>query len=195
MVPVLAAAVAVLFGVVVPIALWPYRGLQLLPGASLPDTATARAVDAAVSAGGVLVLVAVVLGLASVVVRARRAVGEVRQQVKWFGFGAACGLGINTAGLIPGLAWVPALGPVVVLAGIGLGIFRFRLYDVDRLINRTLVYGLLTGTLVAAFAALDITLALLVGHGWAAIAAASVRGGVAAAPGPRLAPGSDRPAV
>lgn len=172
-VPVLAASVAVLFGLVVPAALWPQQGRQLLPGASMPDTATTSAVEAAIRAGSVLAVAAVILGLISVTVRARRAAGEVRQQVKWFGFGAACGLAINTAALVPGLSWLRPLGPITVLAGIGMGIFRFRLYHIDRLINRTLVYGLLTTALVAAFAAVDITLALIVGHGSAVITAAS----------------------
>jgi hypothetical protein len=38
-------------------------------------------------------------------------------------------------------------------AGLGIGIFRYRLYDIDRLLNRTLVYGLLTVSLAAAYAA------------------------------------------
>jgi hypothetical protein len=38
-------------------------------------------------------------------------------------------------------------------AGLGIGIFRYRLYDIDRLLNRTLVYGLLTASLAAAYAA------------------------------------------
>jgi signal transduction histidine kinase len=172
-VPALCAAVALLFGVAVPAAMWPYRGPRLLPEAPVPDTAVGHAVDAAFSVGRVLALVAAVLALASVVIRGRREAGDVRQQVKWFGFGAAFGLVLNTTGLIPGFAWTRALGPVALLAGIGLGIFRFRLYNVDRLINRTLVYGLLTVTLVATFAAADVTLALIVGRGSTAAAAAS----------------------
>jgi signal transduction histidine kinase len=172
-VPVLATVVAALYGVVVPIAIWPYRGPRLLPGAPVPDTPTAHTVDTVIRAGAVVALVAVVLGLISLVVRARREMGDVRQQVKWFGLGAACGLAFNTAELIRGFEWIRLFGPIAVLAGIGLGIFRFRLYDVDRLISRTLVYGLLTATLVGAFAAVDITLALVVGHGSVASAAAS----------------------
>jgi two-component system NarL family sensor kinase len=38
-------------------------------------------------------------------------------------------------------------------AGLGIGIFRYRLYDIDRLLNRTLVYSLLTASLAAAYAA------------------------------------------
>jgi signal transduction histidine kinase len=172
-VPVLAVVAAALYGVLVPIAMWPHRGPRLLPDAPLPDSTTTHVIGAAISAGSALALIAVVLALISVLVRARREVGDVRQQVKWFGFGAGCGLVLNTVGWISGLDGVQLLGPVAVLTGVGLGIFRFRLYDIDRLINRTLVYGLLTVTLVAAFAAVDIILALIVGHGSTAIAAAS----------------------
>src|SRR5213078_999449 len=150
-VPVLAAAIAVLFGLAVPAALWPYRGPRLLPGAPVPSTPLLRAVDVAITVGGALAVVAVLLALLSVVLRARRERGEVRQRVKWFAYGAACAVALDLAGLIPGFAWTRALGAVAVLAGIGLGIFRYRLYDVARLINRTLVYALLTLTLVGAF--------------------------------------------
>jgi signal transduction histidine kinase len=172
-VPVLAAVVAVLFGVVVPAALWQYRGLRLLPDAPTPDTPLGRAVDTAVTAGATLTLVAVAVALASLPVRARRERGDVRQQVKWFGFGAGCAFVLDLAGLVPGLAWIRVLGAVAVLAGVGLGVFRYRLYDVDRLINRTLVYGLLTLTLVGGFAAVDVTLALIIGRGSVVAAAAS----------------------
>ncbi|MEV4513391.1 histidine kinase [Dactylosporangium sp. NPDC049525] len=172
-VPVLAGVIVTVYGVVVPLAIWPYRGPQLLPDAPAPDTTTGHAVTAAISAGALLAVVATLLALAAVVVRARRATGDVRQQMKWFGFGAACGLALSMAGLVPGLAWVRVLGPVAVLTGIGLGIFRFRLYDVDRLISRTLVYGSLTVTLLAAVAAVDITVALIAGQDSALVAAAS----------------------
>jgi signal transduction histidine kinase len=118
-------------------------------------------------------LVAVILALMSIVVRFVRSSGDTRQQLKWFGFGAACTLTVDLLGALPGLAALRVLGPLILLAGIGLGIFRYRLYDVDRLINRTLVYGSLTVALVSMFAALDVTLALIVGHGSAALAAVS----------------------
>ena len=54
-------------------------------------------------------------------------------------------------------AEVPFWGPILELVqpplmftGLGIGMFRYRLYDIDRLLNRTLVYGLLTVTLAVA---------------------------------------------
>ena len=49
------------------------------------------------------------------------------------------------------------------LAGLGIGIFRFRLWDIDRLVNRTLVYGLLTVLLGAVYAGMVLTLGHLSG--------------------------------
>jgi signal transduction histidine kinase len=172
-VPVLAGIAAVLLAVVVPIGLWPHRGPELLPDVPAPDTTAAHVVLAVLAVGGGVALVAVVLALGSLVDRFRRSVGDVRQQVKWFALGASCAVVLNTVGLLPGLSWVRVLGPVPLLAGIGLGIFRFRLYGVDRLINRTLVYGLLTVALLASFAAVDVTLALIVDGDSVAVAAGS----------------------
>ncbi|HWD43133.1 MAG TPA: hypothetical protein VHM23_05320 [Actinomycetota bacterium] len=55
------------------------------------------------------------------------------------------------------------LGAALQLAGLGIGIFRFRLWDIDRLINRTLVYGLLTVLLGAVYAGLVLALGQLSG--------------------------------
>jgi hypothetical protein len=51
----------------------------------------------------------------------------------------------------------------VQLAGVGIGIFRFRLWDIDRLVNRTLVYGLLTAILGAVYVGLVLVLGQLFG--------------------------------
>ena len=60
--------------------------------------------------------------------------------------------------MIVALVWLPALA-----ATIGIAIFRYRLYDIDRLINRTLVYGLLTALLGAVYAGLVLVLGQLFG--------------------------------
>jgi signal transduction histidine kinase len=172
-VPATAAVILVLSAVVVPVVTWPYRGATLLPDAPVPDLPAARIATGAIDVSAGLALVGVVLALVAVVLRARGAAGEARQQVKWFGYGAVAGLVLDLAGALPGVAWLRALGAVAVLAGIGLGIFRYRLYDVDRLINRTVVYGLVTLGLVGAFAALDVTLAVALGGGSVVVAAGS----------------------
>jgi hypothetical protein len=86
---------------------------------------------------------------ASLVVRFRRARGMERQQLKWFAYAAALMVTANAVGALlpfsgdPGAALTIALLPVAA----GIAILRHRLYDIDRLINRTLVYGLLTAVL------------------------------------------------
>jgi hypothetical protein len=98
----------------------------------------------------------------SLFVRLRRAVGVERQQLKWLAY-AAGGLAIVSILLIISIAidtprwyeWVTNAIVVVVPPGvpvaIGIAILRHRLYDIDLLINRTLVYGSLTVTLIALY--------------------------------------------
>jgi signal transduction histidine kinase len=170
---VLVAVELMLLAVVLPVFIWPYRGKRLLPGAPVPDTPDAHFADGMLHVGVGLIALTLVIALTSIVGRARAARAEQRQQLKWFGLGAAFAFAFNLAGLIPGLDWIRVLGVVCVFAGLGLGIFRYRLYDVDRLINRTVVYGALTMLLVGIFASLDVTIALIVGHRSTPVAAIS----------------------
>jgi hypothetical protein len=99
----------------------------------------------------------------SLIVRLRRASGVERQQIKWFAYAAAATIsGITLAYVIPNTIdappWFESAGFAVLIAttaaipvSIGIAILRYRLYDIDVLINRTLVYGSLTATLVALY--------------------------------------------
>jgi chromate transport protein ChrA len=91
--------------------------------------------------GQLLVLAA---ALVSVVLRLRRASGEERQQVKWFVYTViTVVLVFVTTTLILGAGYLfPIFGLIPI--SVAVAVFRYRLYDIDRLINRTLVYGLLT---------------------------------------------------
>jgi hypothetical protein len=96
----------------------------------------------------------------SIVVRLRRARGDERQQLKWFAYVGAVGAVLVLAWsfvrpdpVIVALVWLPALA-----ATVGIAIFRYRLYDIDRLINRTLVYGLLTTLLAGVYASVVLVL-------------------------------------
>jgi hypothetical protein len=98
----------------------------------------------------------------SLLVRLRRAVGVERQQLKWLAY-VAGGLAISSILIIIIIAldtprwyeWVANAIIVAVTPGvpvaIGIAILRYRLYDIDLLINRTLVYGSLTGALALVY--------------------------------------------
>jgi hypothetical protein len=124
-------------------------------------------------AGSIAFLLLGMLGLtsvASLVVRFRRARGEERQQLKWFTYGAAVlVLLLAVSAMSPALnAQIPNLVVAAALAApplaIGVAVLRYRLYDIDRLINRTLVYGLLTATLGLAYAVVVLVLGQLSGE-------------------------------
>jgi hypothetical protein len=97
----------------------------------------------------------------SLVLRFRRSRGDERQQLKWLTYAVAV-----DAVMFPTLGpaaerWAPLLGELVVFPvavslipiAIGVAVLKYRLYDIDRVINRTLVYGLLTVLLGAVYAA------------------------------------------
>jgi len=87
----------------------------------------------------------------------RRTSGERRQQQKWLASGAA----ITMAGFALGAAFsggaagdVAGMGIAALPIGIGVGILKYRLYEIDRLISRTLAYALVTGLLVGVYVGL-----------------------------------------
>jgi hypothetical protein len=105
--------------------------------------------------------VALVLALASVVWRFRQAGVVERQQLRWFG---NAGL-LMIAGLVLGIAapWDEAW--VLMFAGLGLmplaigvAILRYRLYDLDRLVSRTIAYALVTGGLILVYLGINLAL-------------------------------------
>jgi hypothetical protein len=99
-------------------------------------------------------------------IRFRRARGDERQQLKWFAYGAALTVVLAMTGSLrfpraDTLRSALTLGLLPVAAGVA--ILRYRLYDIDRLINRTLVYGALTALLGAVYAAAVLVLGQLFG--------------------------------
>ena len=101
-----------------------------------------------------LVGASMVAAVISLVIRFRRSRGDERQQLKWFTYAAALLPLLILVDVLPD-ALGSALFVVVIMflpTAAGLAIFRYRLYDIDRLINRTLVYGLLTALLAGVYA-------------------------------------------
>ena len=96
-----------------------------------------------------------VLPLVSLVIRFRRAVGIERQQYKWFVFAAALILvisiftGISENSFVLQLLFIISI--LLVPLALTVAVLRYRLYDIDLIIRRTLQYSLLTGLLVMVY--------------------------------------------
>ena len=117
------------------------------------------------SAVGPVETVLYVLGIvaaASLFGRMRRAEGVERQQIKWFTYATVVlvsGVVLDfTISEATGLQWLGEIGFVLTIVGlaglpiaIGIAVMSYRLYNIDRIINRTLVYGSLTAMLVAVY--------------------------------------------
>ena len=101
----------------------------------------------------------------SVVLRFRNSTGIARQQLKWIAFAAVLvavslapsGLYSNSAGILAKLAQLLVIVAFAsVPVAVGIAVLRYRLYDIDLLINRTAVYGSVTVVLAALFAGANI---------------------------------------
>jgi hypothetical protein len=98
--------------------------------------------------------------VAAVLARFRTAVGNERRQLKWFAYASSVALSFFVlAGLVPALfSYLAGLGPAIAIIAIDLipisvaiAILRYRLYDIDLLINRTVVYGATSAAVAAIF--------------------------------------------
>jgi hypothetical protein len=111
---------------------------------------------------GVIVMAAFVVSLTGLVLRYRRSRGEARQQIKWVAFAVvAAPIAVLGLALVEGPGeineWMGVLpillGFVGVPVAMAVAIFKYRLYDIDRIINRTTVYAIVVGLLAVVFAA------------------------------------------
>ena len=91
--------------------------------------------------------------VASVVVRFRRSRGVERQQMKWFVYAAAPIVTFPALDFLPGIVSGVVFGAVLIglPTAIGVAVLRHRLYDIDVVINRTLVYIALTASLALVY--------------------------------------------
>jgi hypothetical protein len=109
-----------------------------------------------------VVVIAVVALIISFVVRQvlswRGATGERRQQLKWLASGSAVTLVTFAVGIqfssTSAVSNILTTGLVALPVSIGVGIMKYRLYDIDRIISRTLAYAIVTGLLVGVYAGL-----------------------------------------
>jgi hypothetical protein len=87
----------------------------------------------------------------------RRSDGERRQQLKWLACGAAValGIGVGASSAVTGVLGTIFSATLFALpVSIGVGILRYRLYDIDRIISRTLAYTIITGLLIGVYTGL-----------------------------------------
>src|SRR6266542_4424903 len=149
--------------------------LLLTPTGSLPSPRWRWWARGMVAAPVVLLLavttLAVLVAAGSLVVRSRRARGTERQQLRWVALAAAlvalggvvvlAGLALDATAL---LSWAAGACMAVLPVAIGAAILRYRLYDLDRIVSRTLAYGLLTVLLGGGYAGVVLGLGQLLGQ-------------------------------
>ena len=117
--------------------------------------------EAAVYLGLALLLLSLILGAGSVIVRMKGSRGDERQQFKWLVFGAALlPVGNVVAGLpLPSIVQdLGACGAAAFPVATGIAILKHRLYDLDVVINRTLVYGVITAILALTYLGIVVVL-------------------------------------
>jgi hypothetical protein len=102
-------------------------------------------------AGVILAAASMVASAVSLIVRTRRAGRVERQQIKWLAYGGALAVGAIFVGSVISTIWSADVGIALISIGLlgvpiftGVAITRYRLYEIDIVINRTLVYGSLT---------------------------------------------------
>jgi hypothetical protein len=135
---------------------------QALGGVVLVATRVALAVTA---------LAVAVVAASSLVVRFRRAHGVERQQLRWVALAAALMVLAGPVVLVPVVLgipilvdWVAVVWVAVLPVAVGAAILRYRLYDLDRIISRTVAYGLLTLLLGGGYALVVLGLGQLLGR-------------------------------
>jgi hypothetical protein len=153
-------------------ALWPGPDAPLLGLAPVPNPVVflpeaTPLFELFIGLAGLCSLAGVAGAIAALVVRFRRSRGIERQQLKWFTYAAALAP-------LPSIAWELApsifgllrtlILPLVPIS-VGVAILRYRLYEIDRILNRTLVYGLLTVILGLCYAAGSLVFVLVAGPG------------------------------
>jgi hypothetical protein len=154
---IVGVTVACAIAVVLAVVAWPLRDATLaLPGvADTIDNAAARFMVAVFP----LLLLSAVVSLCGLLVRFRRAGGVERQQLKWLAMAA-----VVMAPAIVALQFVPdgsvghqaanVLGaPAWLAVAAGIAVLRYRLYDIDRILSRTLSYAVVTAVLLGVYSA------------------------------------------
>jgi len=131
--------------------------LEEFPRITNPYGVDSPILDAVAIAGAIPAGASMLASAVSLIVRMRRAGRVERQQIKWLAYGGAVVVGaVFVGGVIS--VWIEEVGISLIIIGLlglpiftGIAILRSRLYDIDIVINRTLVYATLTATLALLY--------------------------------------------
>jgi class 3 adenylate cyclase len=167
--------------------LWPARGLELL--GSTPRSPLAPLGTAVMNAALLILAAAAVATVVALLMRLKRSRGVEREQLKWLTYAGALavaglllllpgevGLGSPSGSLHFAGAVLTAGGVLGIPIAIGVAILRHRLFDIDVLIARTVVYGLLSAAFTVIYLAIVVGIGTLIGSGakpnlWLSVAA------------------------
>jgi hypothetical protein len=161
--------------VAIPSALWPeWEEWGLVIDNPIGLDGTEQILHAVITIGVALMFVVAIAGILSLVLRFRASHAAERQQIKWLAyfavsealiFAAVVAINFLLADTEAGDAWDSISWGILVSTtmlglplAIGMAILRYQLYDIDRIFNRTLVYGVLTGGLGALYLGLVVGL-------------------------------------
>jgi len=173
-------------------------GVMLLPGGARLEALVysspfdgrsfTGALRLAIEVGAAVGVVTTVVAAGSLAARFRRARGVERQQLRWVAIAAALTVLTAPAAVAtsaPGdvVSWAGGLSFAVVPMALGAAVLRYRLYDLDHIISRTLTYGLLTLLLGGCYTGIVLTLGQLAGR-TSSLAVAAATLAVAAMFGP-----------
>jgi hypothetical protein len=168
---VITAATPVALVVVVPVVPGRLDPQLLVASSPFSDRALGGVVLVATRVALVVTALAVAVAAGSLLVRFRRAHGVERQQLRWVALAAALMVLAGPVVLAPAVLeipvlvdWASAVWVAVLPVAVGAAVLRYRLYDLDRIISRTLAYGLLTLLLGGGYAAVVLGLGQLLGR-------------------------------
>jgi signal transduction histidine kinase len=120
------------------------------------------------AAGASIVLMGAIASVTSLVMRYRRSRGETRQQLKWMAFAGVLAFIIIAVQFLPAalpsyLEWMMGVALLAVPMAAGLAILKYRLYDIDVVINKTVVYGILAAFVTVIYVGIVVGIGTLVG--------------------------------
>jgi hypothetical protein len=154
--------------------------LEVTPGYMIANPIGVAAVgnpeESAISPVAIILLgVLTAAAFGSLVIRFRRSRGEERQQLKWFTYAAALLPLAAASNNLPAPLGDLLIAVLIVFLPVatGIAVLRYRLYDIDRIISRTLAYGLLTVLLGGGYAGVVLGLSQLLGQASPLVVAAA----------------------